>query len=225
MINDGYSRHVLLGSGEREFNVWYRPAVRNDVLAFRRTVSKLNRAASEMITYEFVGSRIVVSDIPNTQMSPWRQMKLFDENYPKLFEKLLAVVEGVLPDSSGETWTIIEEAWKQNLRDGINLLRTNLSIAKRSCSDCQKYWYKADGTILIENSTGKKKLREDVPPCRTNIGCPKGTPENQKTLNAANTLAVQHYLECDATGLFPDDQIVKSNAVVIAKALKRAAKK
>lgn len=47
-------------------------------------------------------------------------------------------------------------------------------------------------------------------------GCPKGTPENPKTLWPENELCYEHYLECKATGRFPDDPLVHRNAAAIA---------
>lgn len=61
------------------------------------------------------------------------------------------------------------------------------------------------------------------PPCRYQDPkkpqgrCPKGTPENQKSLTEKNLLAWQHYLECKAVGDFPDDPIVRSNAGIIRR--------
>lgn len=52
-------------------------------------------------------------------------------------------------------------------------------------------------------------------PCRTDKGCPKGTPENQRSLNEQNRRCYEHYKECRATGMFPDDPVVRRNAAVI----------
>lgn len=53
------------------------------------------------------------------------------------------------------------------------------------------------------------------PPCRTNQGCPKGTPENSKELSSKNRQAYEHYLQCKAVGKFPEDAIVYRNAGII----------
>ncbi len=52
-------------------------------------------------------------------------------------------------------------------------------------------------------------------PCRTDAGCPKGTPENSKSLSPRNHLVYQHWKECKAVGQFPDDEIVRKNAAII----------
>lgn len=49
------------------------------------------------------------------------------------------------------------------------------------------------------------------------IGCPKGTPENQKGLSDQNLQALRHYQECKAVGSFPDDPIVRRNARIISQ--------
>src|SRR3954464_6059038 len=53
-------------------------------------------------------------------------------------------------------------------------------------------------------------------PCQDpNRGCPKGTPENPRSLCPENVEAYEHYLECRAIGSFPDDPIVHRNAALI----------
>ena len=47
------------------------------------------------------------------------------------------------------------------------------------------------------------------------MSCAKGTPENPIELSAANEQAFQHYKECRAVGVFPNDPIVKRNAAAI----------
>jgi len=55
------------------------------------------------------------------------------------------------------------------------------------------------------------------PPCRiAGLGCPKGTPEDQKGLSAMNHAAWRHDRECRATGQFPNDPIVRRNAALIS---------
>lgn len=59
-------------------------------------------------------------------------------------------------------------------------------------------------------------------PCRyPDLGCPKGTPENQKTLTPLNEKVVAHYRECQAVGRFPDDPVVRMNAGIIAETMRR----
>lgn len=69
----------------------------------------------------------------------------------------------------------------------------------------------------ISGTDGEYRERDasSPPECRTPKGCPKGTPEKSKALSSSNQLAYQHYLECKATGQWPDDAIVRRNAAVI----------
>jgi len=53
------------------------------------------------------------------------------------------------------------------------------------------------------------------PMCQTEKGCPKGTPENPRTLNERNQMAYEHYKQCRAVGRFPEDPVVERNAAVI----------
>lgn len=53
------------------------------------------------------------------------------------------------------------------------------------------------------------------PNCMTERGCPKGTPDKQRTLNEANRTCFEHYKECKAVGQFPNDPVVRRNAAVI----------
>lgn len=84
-------------------------------------------------------------------------------------------------------------------------------------------------TGLIQKRGDQYEKREDYTPpgggcpcppmCRTKEGCPKGTPENPRSLNEANERAYEHYRECKAIGEFPKDSIVIRNAVIISEVL------
>lgn len=60
--------------------------------------------------------------------------------------------------------------------------------------------------------------KQGTPPCRTRRGCPKGTPESPKSLSPRNVAAYLHYLECAAAMQFPDDAIVRRNAMICRQA-------
>lgn len=101
-------------------------------------------------------------------------------------------------------------------------------IAARSCEDCQKFMYldvpgKPPATEPFMRG-GLPVLRSpsQKPPCRySDTPCPKGTPENQRTLSPLNVQVLEHYRECQATGQFPDDRIVRMNAGIIAETMRR----
>ena len=101
------------------------------------------------------------------------------------------------------------------------LILNHPEVAHRSCQDCQEWLYN-EKTGAIDSTADGKPLRRpakgfvSVPPCRQKEnGCPKGTPEHPKSLTRQNQKAYAHYLQCKATGQFPDDSIVKYHAGLI----------
>ena len=100
----------------------------------------------------------------------------------------------------------------------LNLFRPE--VAFRDCVVCQDVlFYEAPddnaGEMVMRGGKPVKRHAKLPPPCRTKIGCKKGTPENPKSLSEKNQQAYQHYRECRAVGVFPDDPIVTQNAAVI----------
>lgn len=85
---------------------------------------------------------------------------------------------------------------------------------------CQKFVWNEDAKSF-DFRNGQLELRADFgpgvcpPACRTTRGCPKGTPENKRSLNGANQRCYEHYKGCRATGHFPDDPVVRENAAII----------
>lgn len=78
--------------------------------------------------------------------------------------------------------------------------------------------YDEDEGKVLTGQDGKPYPRPkgNVPPCRMKgVGCDKGTPEDQHVLSEQNRQAYQHWKECRAVGEFPDDPIVRQNAVII----------
>lgn len=227
MFFDGYSRHIALHENATVFNVWYRPATRSERDGFRHLIKSLGNMRATHAVCEWVGKHIVASDIlVDKAGSATRAMYEFDDRYPELFETLWQAVQGVVADSSGERWVDVEKQWQQNLFDGVLLEKQNPQIAKRSCTDCKKFWFnETSGQIIKVNSTGENMLRVGPTLCESEEGCPKGTPEQSKALSKNNRWAYLHYLECKAVGSFPDDSVVRSNAVTIERAIARAARK
>lgn len=208
LLGDGYTRHIQLKEGDRTVNVLYRPATAKERRVCRSYWKKISEEAAERLIVEWIAAHVVACDL-----AWWRTSDA-------ICEKLFLAIQGLIPDSSGEKWCNVEPKWKQNIMDGIGLLKKNPKLANRSCDHCMKYWYSdKTGDVLLDNS-GKPQLRIAPPACRTQTGCPKGTPENQKSLNRANRLAVKHYQECKAVSQFPSDQLVRENAVVIERALR-----
>jgi len=98
----------------------------------------------------------------------------------------------------------------------VELVLFHPEVAHRDCQHCLKYLY--------DEKTGKPRQHQEdfverlatIPaPCRTKSGCPKGTPENPKTLSLKNMYAYQHWRECKAVGDFPNDPIVRRHAAIL----------
>ena len=90
-------------------------------------------------------------------------------------------------------------------------------IANRSCEHCQIFHYNEETGEPYEGRGGgfAKRHKGCPPPCRTDVGCPKGTPEDSKELSKRNRQVIHFYRECSAVNSFPDDAIVRQNAAII----------
>ncbi len=86
----------------------------------------------------------------------------------------------------------------------------------RACEDCKRWLYDEDtGQRKEDARTGKPRERPEHAPvrCETKKGCPRGKPEDE--MKGYNWLCYLHYLQCKATGQWPDDETVKANAGLI----------
>lgn len=97
-------------------------------------------------------------------------------------------------------------------------------VANRVCEHCLIYLYdeQTGEPIKSRKNDGSLRKRDSTcpPPCKTSVGCKKGTPENSLALNPTNREAWEHWKECKAVGSFPDDPIVRQNAAIIEDAIK-----
>jgi hypothetical protein len=93
-------------------------------------------------------------------------------------------------------------------------------VAHRDCQDCEAFVYdEKTGERMKIHGQPMRRPVGNLPPCRTRQnGCQKGTPEKSRALTDQNWQAYQHYSECRAVGIFPDDAIVRRNAAVIRQA-------
>jgi hypothetical protein len=106
--------------------------------------------------------------------------------------------------------------------DGVRLLFLHPKIANLSCEDCATWMYDENKDQVYRNDGKGGKIpqkRIHPPPCHD---CPKTEGQKQRIranacqgLSEKNQQALQHYLECKATGNFPDDPIVRRNAAII----------
>lgn len=222
MILDGYNRRATIKIGSTDVRLIYRPflaANAGERKRWRWEITWLDDEASQRAIDEMHAGQIVAWGLDSIHPNGVRFLR---ERHNSTYEHLLRLLYGIEVDASGERWRDLEEQWATNLREGVVLDLTAPKIARRSCADCQKFWYLSSGEVQIRNSTGEKELRPEfaLPSCRTEFGCPKGTPENQRSLSTANGWAWRHFRLCDASGIFPDDAIVQNNAKIIRSAIK-----
>ncbi len=95
------------------------------------------------------------------------------------------------------------------------------AFAKRDCQECLKWQVNENTGEFTTNRSGERFRRHTSALCQMSIGCPKGTPEAPMSLTKQNRLAYQHYRECKAVGSFPDDAVVRRNALIVSEAVKR----
>jgi hypothetical protein len=99
----------------------------------------------------------------------------------------------------------------------VRLILLHPEVAFRSCDDCRKHIYN-EQTGKREEHRGLPIVRPPgtFPPCQYGPNrCPKEHPDAGYELTPDNLQVYQHYLECKATGRFPDDPLVARNAGVI----------
>ena len=119
-----------------------------------------------------------------------------------------------------------QEAWEtRNLSEGVGLELSHPLIAARSCEDCGKWLYDPN-THRIVTRGGKPCPRPSaaMTPCKLPAGhCPKGTPEDQRSLSERNQQMYVYFQECRAVGRFPDDPLVLDRTRLIDLAERHAA--
>lgn len=220
-INDGRTRFCTVTDDGALFSCWYRPATLRERRYLWKIIKMLPQDESSEVVMRWIERHIV-----HKSMRDYSIFRQWSETYEKAYRRLFDIMLGIAPDDSGQVWSQLEVQANRNLADGIRLLRTNAAIAKRSCVDCLKYWYsEKTGEVLLHNSTGEKMLRQGPAPCHAEMGCPKGSPENQRSLTPDNRRALAAFLEFDAVGHFPNDQIVRECAVICRRELNRVIKK
>lgn len=206
MIYDGYTLNATLG----RLSFAYRPALYAERKA---TVESVRFHRSEEMVDAFIGRHV-----------PWiNQRELTEQERIGLFYICL----GIMPPETGGDW---ERGWEKrdadNLYEGVILSIKHPQFAKRDCGMCKKWWYDDDtGKIAMRGKKPLLRPLDTVLLCETETGCPKGTPEDQKSLSPKNQLTWQAYREWSAVGAFPDDPIVRRNAWIIERAMKKASKR
>lgn len=93
------------------------------------------------------------------------------------------------------------------------LLWARPEINELDCNDCHQFLYDIDtGKPQLWRGKPAKRPAHVPPPCKK---CPKQGPDKHTTLTIGNQDCVQHYLECKATGHFPDDPLVRRHAAIL----------
>lgn len=88
------------------------------------------------------------------------------------------------------------------------LLLAHPEVATRDCGHCQQFVY-ADSGRVERDAEGKPLARApgNLPPCRVQYaGCPKGTPEQQRSMSPRNERFYRAYRRAKLTGRWPDDE-------------------
>lgn len=87
-------------------------------------------------------------------------------------------------------------------------------IVDIDCDDCHLVVYDlATGEPTKWRGEPAPRKQGNPPPCVKK--CPKGGPDKYSTLLPQNMECLQHYMECSATGSFPDDPIVRRHAAIL----------
>lgn len=103
-------------------------------------------------------------------------------------------------------------------------------MAARPCDTCTRFVHFDEpgkfGAVVTRGGKPVRRLPTLPPPCHYCPKQPADVPADQRSPHTAvelsdkNWQAWQHYRECQATGRFPDDPIVRRNAALIAAAEK-----
>lgn len=103
--------------------------------------------------------------------------------------------------------------------------------ANRDCKLCLKYLFneswglperQAGTDRMIRRAPGNLPLCRQIDDEHPEGRCPKGTPENPRSLTPQNEQALRYHLTCKALGRWPDDDRVLRNAEIIETALYEA---
>lgn len=206
-INDGYTLHGRIAG----YRFSYRPALYDEMVAVTRMLAN----------YPYDESRVMADVVARHRVFEAHVLPMPDDELESIFH----VCMGWIPPEEGGDWAKDWEARDaKNLMEGVYLELTAPRYANRSCKHC-KLWYYNEETGLPILRGGRLQPRDGVTLCQTPAGCPKGTPENPKSLSPKNRLAWNHFRGCAATNTFPDDPIVQRNARLIRKTMAQAEKK
>lgn len=211
MILDGYTMEGTLNGGNTTLRFRYRPMVG---IERRQYLESYRGWPNEIVFRE--RCRWLQTHIE--AMHPYADVVAVAEDHD-LFGRLTLVIQGIRPPDGVKGWSPYWEAMSAiNLRTGVRLALEYPLLDRRSCANCQKWWFSED-TGRIEQVEGCDSVRPPEFPvmCKTNEGCPVGTPENSLRLTAQNRAAFDHFRQCEAVNAWPNDPIVARNALIIRR--------
>lgn len=95
-------------------------------------------------------------------------------------------------------------------------------LAVLPCHECQQFAHDLK-TGKPQMYCGKKLPQHPKgPPCVTEPGsCPKGKP-GESDLLPVNQRVLEHFRQCRATGVFPDDGMVRMHAAILEPIFSRS---
>ena len=200
LIPDGYTQYGFLSKSP----IAYRPSL---WLERREVMRRIRATRSERDLRQFVSRHVEKLD-----------GGIFNED--ELREAFFVALGVAPPKEGGDFASDWESRDAINLYQGVLLEMRFPSVANRDCKDCRKWWYDEE-TGKVTKKGGKPLLRPSHLPllCDTPAGCPKGSPEVPLGFSIKNKTAFRHFSECEAVGQFPDDPIVRKNAMIIKKAM------
>lgn len=88
------------------------------------------------------------------------------------------------------------------------LQRRHPDVAYRDCGECLEFVFDEAGQIVTGMDNRPVRRAKKAPaPCRTHVGCPKGTPESPRSLWPCNQQFLRAYRIAKLTGRWPEDSL------------------
>jgi len=213
-LRDGYTLNGSISLGGKELRLLYRPMLNHDIRSAAKEAKWLSGTAGKEVIRSAALGQIMACDSELESV-------IHEGGTPELIPALWRLVTGQdTPPFQSPRWEL-ESAL--NLYQGTALRILHPEVATRDCGACKIWWYdQTTGRICKRNGKNQRRPEDQELPCELPGGCPKGTPQNQKSLSEYNRLALEHFVRCDAVGLFPSDPLVQRNAAIIRKAMRDA---
>jgi len=226
-IPDGYTRRATLGQTPDGVTLWceYRPLLDSQTRRLIERVAWLARDGepgllqAEAHVHELLAHQIVFWNLRDSLGNSLPRNAISVASLaPEVAGALFGIITGLVDEVAEATNT---ERSARNLSLGIRFTIAHPELARRDCGDCLEHVYdESTGRPALHLGRPVRRPEGTAPPCRLpQVGCPKGTPEEPRTLTVQNQCAWLFDLECRAVGRYPDDAIVARNAAIIRAAV------